>query len=82
MNATYEEPEVRHDRIQTDLMANERKQQNKERYADPIIMSGTKEQQIENLLFAIKTYEQDLSFAWAENKRLRDEIKYLKSKET
>jgi len=78
MNVSYEEPEIRHDRIQTDLMANERKQQNKERYADPIILSGTPEQQINSLLFAIRTYQQDLASAWKENEKLRDQIHRLK----
>jgi hypothetical protein len=72
-----ETPEARHERIQSDLMDREQKRMNKERFDDPIIMSGTKDQQIENLIFAVGTYEQDLAFYRRHTKELEQKIRQL-----
>ena len=75
-----ETPEARHDRIQTAIMDSEQKRMNKERFADPIILSGTAEDQIKNLLFAVDTYEQDLAFYRRHTKELQAKIRQLEMK--
>ena len=75
-----ETPETRHDRVQTEIMDRETARMNAERFADPIILSGTPEEQVKNLLFAVGTYEQDLAFYRKHTKQLEMKIKALEAK--
>jgi phage shock protein A len=54
-------------------MDRETARMNAERYADPIILSGTPEQQVKELLYAVGTYEQDLTMYRKFEKRVKQE---------
>jgi hypothetical protein len=56
-----ESPETRHGRIQSEIMNNETQRMNAERYEDHTIIRGSAEEQVEQLKYAIKTYEDDLA---------------------
>ena len=74
-----ETPEARHSRVQSDIMSNEQKRQNAERFADPTILTGSAEEQVKELLFAVKTYEQDLTMYRKYTKELEQKIKQLEA---
>jgi hypothetical protein len=74
-----ETPEARHSRVQSDIMSNEQKRQNAERFADPTILTGSAEEQVKELLFAVKTYEQDLAMYRKYTKELEQKIKQLEA---
>ena len=56
-----ESPETRQGRIQSEIMNNETQRVNAERYEDHTIICGSAEEQVEQLKYAIKTYEDDLA---------------------
>lgn len=68
-----ETPEARHGRIQSDIMDRETARMNAERFADPIILSGSAEEKVKQLLFAVDTYEQDLAMYRKFEKRVKQE---------
>jgi hypothetical protein len=74
-----ETPEARHERVQTEIMDRETAKMNAERFADPIILSGTPEQQVKELLFAVGTYEKDLAFYRKHTQQLERKIKQLEA---
>lgn len=75
-----ETPEARHGRIQSEIMDRETASMNAERYADPIILSGTAEEQVKELLYAVKTYEQDLSSYRKFEKQVKQEKVILQNR--
>jgi len=75
-----ETPEARHDRIQTAIMDSEQKRMNKERFDDSLVLIGDTEKKLEQAIYAIKTYEQDLSFYRRYTKELEQKIKQLEIK--
>ena len=74
-----ETPEMRYARTQSEIMGNEQKRQNAERFADPILLTGDAEEQVKELLFAVKTYEQDLAMYRKYTKELEQKIKQLEA---
>jgi hypothetical protein len=75
-----ETPEARHGRIQTAIMDSEQKRMNKERFDDSLVLIGDTEKKLEQALYAIKTYERDLSFFRRHTKELEQKIKQLEIK--
>jgi phage shock protein A len=76
-HVTYEEPEARHERIQSDITNHERKNQNRERYSDPIILSGSDKEKIDQLLYAIRTYEDDIAAYRRRIQQLEEKLESL-----
>lgn len=72
-----ETPEARHDRVQTAIMDAEQKRINRERFDDTLILRGSAEEKLEQALYAIKTYEQDLSMYRRHTKELEQKIRQL-----
>ena len=75
-----ETPETRHDRVQTEIMDRETAKMNAERFADPIILSGTTEEKVKELLYVVETYEQDLAFYRKHTQQLEQKIKALEAR--
>ena len=77
MKITYEEPSCQHERIQSEIMEADTRAKNKERFDDGILLTGTPEEQVTELLYAIQTYEKDLAFYRRRTQELEQKITAL-----
>ena len=63
-----ESPQTRHDRIESEKMDSDARNANRERFADPIILGPTDRETIDNLLFAVRSYQEEIKSLTASRK--------------